>query len=331
MDTKQFLTKLKAELLGHGLDHEQVAGYTSRFYKILSAAEPPEAERLIGEFGDPVTLAANIAAKENAGGDVPQKSATPVKPNNAPQQAKKPTQQQNKPVQGTQQNKVTTMSGASEQQKPVAPAPQRKEATRQHEQEPKQPARATAPQRSGVATSVSRQNRQPSKPTEKPQGPRPITFDEVDSYKQPMTKRGKTMFWWTMGLSSPLTIAVAALVALFLGGLYAILAGLVVVSTLTIIVGVLAGLALAIVGFVGGGTGTILEAEANFIGMYEIALALIIIGVVVIASILLYNFIVKIIPILWGLVTRLAKLIFNQFMRLVYFVREECNKRSLEG
>ena len=311
MDTKQFLTRLKAELLGHGLDHEQVAGYTSRFYKILSAAEPPEAERLIGEFGDPVTLAANIAAKEKAGGDAPQKSAPPVKPSNAPQQAKKPAQQQ--------------------QSKPAVHAPQRKEATRQPEQEPKQATKANSQQRPGVATSAGRQNRQPSKPTEKPQGPRPITFDEVDSYKQPMTKRGKTMFWWTMGLSSPLTIAFAALVALFLGGLYAILAGLVVVSTLIIIVGVLGGLVLAIVGFVGGGTGTILEAEANFIGMYEIALALIVIGVVVIASILLYNFIVKLIPILWGLVTRLAKLIFNQFMRLVYFIREECNKRSLEG
>jgi|GEM_PF-4537338 len=322
MDTKQFLNQLKKELLDGGLDSEQTASYTHRFYNLLKNASPEEEVKLLTEFGNPSDVAANILTKEREGGGVSAQKP-PVATNSiltAPppaQNAPSPKPRQPKPAAGQQPN------GASQQR----PAPHGITAIATKAESPS--VDSQPPKRATPAPQARPANKNTAH-AERHSGPLPINYDDVDSYKRPMTKRGNTMFWWVMGLSSPITIAVAAAVALFIGALYAVLAGLVAISTAVIIAGVLVGLAISIVGLIFGGAEIILESGAHYVGLYEISIALMIIGAVTIGSILLYNIITKLVPLLWGLVTRLAKLIFSQFMRLVYFVREECNKRSLE-
>ena len=132
-----------------------------------------------------------------------------------------------------------------------------------------------------------------------------------------------TIFWVLFAVSLPVTIPLAlAVIALFVfvwGGLAALILG----SIAVLIAAVAGGTALSLVGIIYGVTKLFSEVP---IGLYEIGLGVLIGACVMFAGILLYNFAVRLLPLLIKLVARLFRYLYGRLRLLFGFLRRECAK-----
>lgn len=138
--------------------------------------------------------------------------------------------------------------------------------------------------------------------------------DEIPSSK---------MFWILFGISLPITLplffaVVGAFAAVWLG-----LAGLLVASVGVLTALVACGAAVSLVGIVYG----IIQLFVSVpVGLYEIGIGVIAVGIVMFLGILIYNFAVRLMPLLMKLWWRLFLYVLAQMKRLFNFLRKESVK-----
>lgn len=139
---------------------------------------------------------------------------------------------------------------------------------------------------------------------------------------EPSTK-GLTVFW--VGLFVTLPITLALLIALFGGfaGLFVGLTAAIILSIIAMIAIVAAGSIISLVGIIYGATLLFSFVAA---GVYEIGLGVSVAGIVIFASVLLYNLAIRFIPWLMKKVAALLVYVCGKLKLLFYYIRRECFK-----
>ena len=135
--------------------------------------------------------------------------------------------------------------------------------------------------------------------------------------------RGLTIFW--VGLFVTLPITLALLAALFGGfaGLFVILTAAIILSIVAMIAIVAAGSIISLVGIIYGIT---LLFSFMAAGVYEIGLGVAVAGIIIFASVLLYNLAVRFIPWLMKKIGALLVYVCGKLKMLFNYIRRECYK-----
>ena len=199
--------------------------------------------------------------------------------------------------------------------KPAAPRPQKPVPVQAR---PVSPAPAARPK-----AQPYRQEPVPQKPARRVEIP-----DEDDDYYayspgEDATTRGMILFWVGLFLTLPLTIGLAAVLfgafaALFVG------LGVLIVALIAVLIGVAAaGAGVSLVGIIFGVTQLFSFVAA---GIYEIGLGIMVAGIALFASILIYNIAIRLLPWIISLLGNLLGWICGKVKSLFYVVRRECYK-----
>lgn len=142
--------------------------------------------------------------------------------------------------------------------------------------------------------------------------------------KKPISKRGMQIFWWSAGLSSPITLFLAGHLAgafLFVyGALIFAAVALIVALTVTVIGGILLTIICMGYGIVKMLPGT----DAFFIGLYEFGLGMITVGGTIIFSILEYNGATVLVPYTIKKLTVFLKFTIRQIKKLIIRLYDRC-------
>ena len=149
---------------------------------------------------------------------------------------------------------------------------------------------------------------------------------QEEESKPVYSERGEKIFWWTVALTSPIWIfLICAIAALFICAYVAILVitAALIIAEVAIIVG---GVLLAVIGIVYGIMQMLPGATAAYIGLYELGLGIKIGGIVMIAAILIYNFVINMAPLALKSLTKFAKFTAKSLWKLVLRARKECGK-----
>ena len=135
--------------------------------------------------------------------------------------------------------------------------------------------------------------------------------------------RGLTIFW--VGLFITLPITLTLLVALFGGfaGLFIGLTAAIILSIVAMIAIVAAGSIVSLVGIIYGITLLFSFVAA---GVYEIGLGVAVAGIIIFASVLLYNLAVRFIPWLMKKIGTLLVYVCGKLKMLFNYIRRECYK-----
>lgn len=132
-----------------------------------------------------------------------------------------------------------------------------------------------------------------------------------------------TIFWVLCAVSLPITLPLAlAGIAVFAGGWLGLL-GLIIGSIALLVCGAAVGTALALVGIIYGISQLFSVVP---IGLYELGLGIMIGSVVMFAGILLYNFAIRLLPLIMRLWGRLFRYVCGRIRVLFGFLRKECAK-----
>jgi hypothetical protein len=141
-----------------------------------------------------------------------------------------------------------------------------------------------------------------------------------------MSEKGKRVFLTWAILTSPLTIALSVIIAAAFVAMYvAVLlfsASLVLVEIAGVIGGVLLGVGSVLYGIVGMLPGQI----PSFVGQYELGFGIMLIGIVTVAAVLIYLYIMKVTPLALKGVTWLLKQTVRKIVKLIKHFRRECGK-----
>lgn len=151
-------------------------------------------------------------------------------------------------------------------------------------------------------------------------------FDMNDDYfthSNESSQKGITTFWVGLILTLPITLALLALVFGGFAGLFVGLVGAIVLGILLLIALVAAGSVASLVGIIFGVTQLFSFVPA---AIYEIGIGIIIAGIVVFVSVLLYNLVIRVIPWLIKKVAQLLVYVCGKLKMLFYYVRRECYK-----
>ncbi|MBO5126488.1 MAG: hypothetical protein J6D10_02830 [Clostridia bacterium] len=191
--------------------------------------------------------------------------------------------------------------------KPAAPRPQKPVPVQAR---PVSPAPAARPK-----AQPYRQEPVPQKPARRVEIP-----DEDDDYYayspgEDATTRGMILFWVGLFLTLPLTIGLAAVL---FGAFAALFVGL------GVLIGVAAaGAGVSLVGIIFGVTQLFSFVAA---GIYEIGLGIMVAGIALFASILIYNIAIRLLPWIISLLGNLLGWICGKVKSLFFVVRRECYK-----
>lgn len=131
------------------------------------------------------------------------------------------------------------------------------------------------------------------------------------------------LFWILFILTFPVTFPIFALIWGVIGVLYAAVSSVIaaLVAVVVAIVGI--GTALALVGLIFG----IIKCFSVLpVGLYEIGLAVVISGITMLVSVLVYNLAVRLIPKFYSLLSRLARWVWYNIQKLYYLCKKECDK-----
>ncbi|MBE6625825.1 MAG: hypothetical protein E7628_01405 [Ruminococcaceae bacterium] len=142
--------------------------------------------------------------------------------------------------------------------------------------------------------------------------------NEVD----PSTK-GLTLFWVGLFVTLPLTLALLAVIFGAFAGLFVGLTAAIILSIVAMIGIVAAGSVVSLVGIIYGVTQLFSFVAA---GVYEIGLGALVAGLVLFASVLLYNLALRFIPWLMKKIAKLLGYVCRKLKLLFYYIRRECYK-----
>ncbi len=166
-----------------------------------------------------------------------------------------------------------------------------------------------------------------------PSGPRPTPKETPyayldddfygDSAEVVPTNKGLGIFWGGLLLTAPITLF---LLALIFGSFLAAFAGLaaLIVGGIVALIGIVAvGAVVSLVGIIFGVTQLFTFFAA---GIYEIGLGIMVAGGVLFASVLVYNFSVRLIPWVIGQLGNFLGFVCRKLKVLFHYVRRECYK-----
>ncbi len=153
----------------------------------------------------------------------------------------------------------------------------------------------------------------------------PEEDDDYDVYSpgEDATTRGMILFWVGLFLTLPLTIGLAAVLfgafaALFVG------IGVLIVGLIAVLIAVAAcGAGVSLVGIIFGVTQLFSFVAA---GIYEIGLGIMVAGIALLASVLIYNIAIRLLPWIISLLGNLLGWICGKVKSLFFVVRRECYK-----
>ncbi len=131
------------------------------------------------------------------------------------------------------------------------------------------------------------------------------------------------MFWILFCISLPITFPLfVAIIAVF-AAVWLGLAAVVIAAVAALVALVAGGAAGSLVGIIYG----IIQLFTSVpVGLYEIGLGVIVAGSVMFAGILVYNFAVRLVPILMRMLGKLFRFVLSELKRLFNFLRKECVK-----
>lgn len=137
------------------------------------------------------------------------------------------------------------------------------------------------------------------------------------------TTKGLTVFWVGLFATLPITLALLALIFGGFAGLFVGLTAAIVLSIVGMIALVAAGSVVSLVGVIYGVTQLFSFPAA---GVYEIGLGVMIAGIVLFTSVLLYNLALRFIPWLMKKLAALLVYVCGKLKLLFYYIRRECYK-----
>lgn len=152
-------------------------------------------------------------------------------------------------------------------------------------------------------------------------------FDMNDDYfshsSEVDNSKGSTVFWVGLIATLPITLALLAIIFGAFAALFVGLVGIIILGILLLIGIVGVGSVLSLVGIIFGVTQLFSFVPA---GVYEIGLGVIIAGIMLFVSVLVYNIIIRFIPWLIKKVAKLLVYVCGKLKALFYYVRKECYK-----
>lgn len=133
-------------------------------------------------------------------------------------------------------------------------------------------------------------------------------------------KNNKILFWTSLVLTSPIWIFALIIVALILGCIFFAVGALTLACVVLMVGSAAAGTGTALFGIIYG----ITQLSVRPVGLYEIGLGIMIAGVTMIVGILLYNFIIRIMPIAYKYIIKFSKFVINKIKELFEYIKKEC-------
>lgn len=133
-------------------------------------------------------------------------------------------------------------------------------------------------------------------------------------------KNNKILFWTSLVLTSPIWIVALLVVAVIFGVMFFAVGALTLACVLLMVGSVAAGTGIALFGIIYG----ITQLSVRPIGLYEIGLGIMIAGVTMIVGILLYNFIIRVMPIIYKYIIKFTKFTINKIIELFEYIKKEC-------
>lgn len=132
-----------------------------------------------------------------------------------------------------------------------------------------------------------------------------------------------TIFWVLFAVSLPVTIPLAAVGLAFFAGIWLLCLGLIIGAIALLIGGAAVGTALALVGIIYGISQLFSVVP---VGLYELGLGVMIGSATMFCGILLYNFAIRLMPLLMRLWGRFFRFVCGKLRMLFGFLRKECAK-----
>ena len=287
MDLQKYFADLGDALCAGGMTPGQSAAYCKRLSDSLDSLDPAARQQKLASYGSPDELAKrvlSIAAKQKE--EVPAPAQTEPKANPSLEHTINVDAGKRAPIPMTQAIPVVH-TNEEEKTTVLKPSPELQ------------------------ATKKKLEPVQQELPIEEEQ-------------KKPISKRGMQIFWWSVGLSSPIWLFLAFVLAgLFLfafGALIVAAVGLIVALTVTVIGGIL----LAIIGLGYGIVKMLPGTDAFFVGLYEFGLGMIVVGGTIIFSILEYNGATVLVPYTIKKLIVFLKFTIRQIKKLVIYLYDRC-------
>lgn len=150
----------------------------------------------------------------------------------------------------------------------------------------------------------------------------PDTYYDPNDNASPSLK-GITVFIVGLFLTLPITFSLLAIIFGAFVSVFALLIGLIILGIASLIVVVGAGSGVSLIGIIFGIT-QLFSFPAS--GVYEIGLGIIVAGIVLLVSVLIYNLTLRVFPWLIKLVARFLKFVCLKLKDLFFMIRKECYK-----
>ncbi len=135
--------------------------------------------------------------------------------------------------------------------------------------------------------------------------------------------QGTKMFWGLFALSLPVTIPLALLILGIFGVMWGAVAAVMAGAVAALIGVVCLGTVLSLVGII---YGILQMGNAVPIGLYEIGIGVVIAGITLCIGILIYNFAIRLVPVLFKLVWKLFKYVLKRLKELFNHLKKESAK-----
>ena len=290
MEFNAFIAALKSSLVERGIDQNTADRYVT---SVSRSFKEDDIKRIAtyqkpSDFSSLSDSIANAIKRKMSGNEKPRTTV--------PQGQKAPVRQQNIPAEAAVRNQAN-----------ARPAPERPAARRN------EPQSLT----DRVLAFIKSFSSRPAVST------KPRYNDDNDSAIMEVGENGKKIFWIAAICLSPLLLFLALVYLGFFAVLYVAVSLAIIGCILALIAIVVAGSAIALVGLV---YGTIRLFSIPAEGLYEIGLAVIIIGLIMLFGILLYNLALRVLPLLYGQIKRLFVFLTDKLKSLLYYLKRECYK-----
>ncbi len=307
MELNIFMRELESALIERGIASETAKKHVSNLRRTFTSDDLSEIEAIqsgneIEQLADSISL---ILTKNTR--NAVERQELPGQPEQMPQ-AESINPSSPKPAAPRPRPQNVSGSGTSSQ-KPVSARPAQVPAAVRPASTPKaQPYRQES-----VA-------QKPMRKTELP--------DEDDDYYayspgEDATTRGMILFWVGLFLTLPLTIGLAAVLFGAFAALFVGIAVLIVALIAVLIAVAACGAGVSLVGIIFGVTQLFSFVAA---GIYEIGLGIMVAGIALFASILIYNIAIRLLPWIISLLGNLLGWICGKCKSLFFVVRRECYK-----
>ena len=146
-----------------------------------------------------------------------------------------------------------------------------------------------------------------------------LNFKEIDN--QTGTAGNIALFWTLLIVTLPISLTLVAMVAALFAGAFLALSAVIAALILLLICIAGAGTGLSLFGIIYGITQTFSTLPA---GVYEIGIGITVGGVAMLLSILVYNFAVRLMPIIIGYLFDFMKYVCRKAKELFLYIKKEC-------